>query len=112
MLKKYSIGWKMNSIKDQNKMLQLRICGRDYDILKRHLYPGDNKEAIAFCLCGRLKNEHDEYLLVNEVVVIPHDACSVREDNLIRWPFTYLEDMLITAHKRKLSVLKIHSHPS
>ena len=93
-------------------MLQLRICGKDYDLLQKHLYPGDNKEAIAFALCGRLKEANHEHLLVNEIVVIPHELCRIREENLVKWPFTYLENMLMKAHKKKLSVLKIHSHPT
>ncbi len=83
-------------------MIQLRICGKDYQTIRQHLYPGDNKEAIAFALCGRLKKDNHEHLLVNEVVVIPHELCRIREQNLVRWPFTYLEDMLMKAHKKKI----------
>ncbi|MGN6604530.1 MAG: HesA/MoeB/ThiF family protein [Ginsengibacter sp.] len=50
--------------------------------------------------------------MVNEVVVIPYELCRIREENLVRWPFTYLEDMLMRAHEKNLSILKIHSHPT
>ena len=93
-------------------MRQLRISGKDYEILKKHLYLGDDKEAIAFALCGRLKWKEQEHLLVHEVIPVPYEVCEVRERNLIKWPFTFLENMLTKAAKKGFSILKIHSHPS
>jgi hypothetical protein len=89
---------------------QLRISGRDYSALKDHLFPGDENEAIAFALCGSSKRGRANQLLVHEVFLLPHHMCK-RKPDLIEWPGEYLDEILEKALKRKLNVLKIHSHP-
>ena len=32
--------------------LQLKISGMHFNLLKKHLLPSDNKEAVAVALCG------------------------------------------------------------
>lgn len=93
-------------------MKQLRVSEKDYNMLQEHLYPGDGKEAIAFALCGRLEMENFVCFTVHKVLLIPHELCKTRRSDLIEWPSTYIEDLLMEAGKKKLSVLKIHSHPN
>lgn len=93
-------------------MKQLRISGKDYHSLKQHLYPGDNKEAIAFALCGISNNESEQTLLVQEIFKVPYDVCKTRTSKLIEWPPSYIESFLQKANSKNCSVIKIHSHPT
>jgi hypothetical protein len=102
----------MNLIKDLEKMKQLRISGVDYDALREHLYPSDGKEAISFALCGRLELDNFYCLTVHKLLHIPYGECKTRTSVLIQWPSTYIEELLLEADKKGLSVLKIHSHPT
>ncbi len=93
-------------------MKQLRISGKDYAMLKDHLYPGDGYEAIAFALCGNFNTNSFDGLMVHEVYCLPHDLCKIREYGYINWPPEFLEPILLKADEKGLSILKIHSHPS
>lgn len=93
-------------------MKQLRISGKDYAMLKDHLYPGDDNEAIAFALCGNFNTSSFDGLLVHEVHCIPYELCKIREYGHINWPPEFLEPLLLKAEEKGLSILKIHSHPS
>jgi len=53
----------------------LRIAGIHYDELRRHLFPGDGKEAVAFALCGRLTESGRDVLVVQKIVTVPHASC-------------------------------------
>jgi hypothetical protein len=89
----------------------LSIAGKDYRKLQKHLFPGDNKEAVAIALCGRFSSKEQTKLLVHEVIPIPHDKCMIREDNLLSWPTSYILEYIEKANKRGFSILKIHCHP-
>ncbi len=90
----------------------LRFTGRQYDDLKKHLYPGDGREAVAMALCGR-RSGHDRHcLLVRRIEPIPYAECSLREQDLLTWKTDRLVPLLEEAAKRDMAVLKIHSHPS
>jgi hypothetical protein len=90
----------------------LNLAGIHHAQLQAHLFPGDQLEAVAVALCGRLELPGLTRLLVHEVVCIPHDEC-VRKHESVTWPVArYLEPLLEKARKRGLSILKIHSHPT
>lgn len=89
---------------------QLRISGLHHEQLRKHLLPGDGKEAIAVALCGRFSNERVTMLLVHELLLIPHSEC-VRKPDLIQWPTERVAPLLEKAMKKDLGILKIHSHP-
>ncbi|CAN5341202.1 ThiF family adenylyltransferase [soil metagenome] len=89
---------------------QLRISGIHHAQLKNHLLPGDGNEAIAIALCGRFTDDGSEYLLVHDLLLIPHNECN-RKPDLIQWPTERVTPLLERAMKKNLGLLKIHSHP-
>lgn len=92
-------------------MNKIRISGTHYDTLMAHLYPGDNKEAVAIALCGRNSYKEDHTLCVNEILPIPYDACYERKSDLVRWPTDLINPLLEKAVKYNYAILKIHCHP-
>jgi hypothetical protein len=91
--------------------VSVRLTGRQYKVLKSHLYPGDGKEAIALLLAGRRRGDEHHVLCVREVIPLPHDECFERTEELIRWPTTRLRARLEEVTKRNWAVIKVHSHP-
>lgn len=92
-------------------MNKIRISGKDYEKLKVHLFPGDNKEAVAIALCGRSRYMDNEILVVQELLLIPYEACFERKEDLVRWPTELLNPLLEKAVKYNCGILKIHCHP-
>jgi hypothetical protein len=90
----------------------LTISGGDYDALREHLYPGDGKEAVAIALCGRQKSEGQKRLLVHELILIPYDQCTQREEYVVKWSTQIIIPYLEKASRKGLALLKIHSHPT
>lgn len=90
----------------------LTLTGEQHARLKDHLFPGDGKEAAAIVLCGRRAGDRRHRLLVREIFEIPHTACSERTATRVTWPPDLLDDLLERACAQRLSVVKIHSHPS
>lgn len=88
------------------------ISGMHHRELKRHLFPGDGKEAVAFALCGRACRKDQELLLVRELVLVPHEVCSVRTPHRVTWPGEALDQALTRALDQGLALIKIHSHPT
>lgn len=87
----------------------LTLTGRQHKVLRDHLFPGDDKEAVALLLCGRRAGPRHR-LLAHEVFLIPHDRCQ-RERDRLTWPTEVAVPALEKAAKRGLSVVKVHSHP-
>lgn len=90
---------------------KLRMSGKQYDQLRKHLLPIDGKEAVALALCGERAGSETHCLTVRKVILIPHDECTVRDWDRITWLTTRLHEALEEAMKFNLSLLKIHSHP-
>lgn len=90
---------------------KLRLSGRDHAALFKHLFPGDNKEAIALALCGSTISENEEVVTIHKVYTVPHDICN-RDEEWITWPAEFAVPLLNEAANKKLRVLKIHSHPT
>lgn len=91
---------------------QLNISGLHYEKIKQHLYPGDGKEAVAIALCGRYSYNGMHKLMVHELFLIPYEDCTIRSPDLIQWSTRIIQPILEKAHLKKLSILKIHSHPT
>jgi hypothetical protein len=89
----------------------LSLTGDQHALLMGHLYPGDNKEAVAILLCNRRTGDRRHRLVAREIHLIPHEQCSVRTETQVTWPTDLLEPILDRATKYALSVIKIHSHP-
>src|ERR1700723_3729574 len=89
----------------------LRLAQHHYEIVRRHLFPGDGKEAIALLLCGRREGEDRRILTVREIAPVPYDDCSVRTPDRVVWATDILDRLMGKIWKSGLSIVKIHSHP-
>ena len=92
-------------------MNRIRISGKHYEQIKSHLFPGDEKEAVAIALCGRSSHGNNHTLVVQDIMIIPYSACIERTGYLVHWPTSLITPLLEKALKRNLAVLKIHCHP-
>jgi ThiF family protein len=92
-------------------MNRIRLSGLHYDMIKAHLFPGDEKEAVAVALCGRSAHTNNHTLLVQEVILIPHESCYERTGFLVHWPTNIIIPLLEKAVRNNLAILKIHCHP-
>lgn len=90
---------------------QLRIAGKHYERLKQHLFPGDNKEAVAVILCGRYEQDGLSILLTHKMELLPYDECE-RSAEFVNWKTERIVPLLDEAAKRNMAILKIHSHPT
>jgi ThiF family/Prokaryotic homologs of the JAB domain len=90
----------------------LAFSGDQHDHLKSFLFPGDGKEAVAILLCGRRDGDRRHRLVVREVHGIPYDDCTVRTPVQVTWPPDYIVPVLERASAERLSVVKVHSHPT
>lgn len=92
-------------------MNRIRISGKHYDKIKKHLFPGDKKEAVAIAVCGRSIYGSNHTLVVQEVMFIPYDTCYERTGYLVHWPTDVIVPFLEKAVKNNLAFMKIHCHP-
>ena len=90
--------------------VRIRLTGHQYCDLRRHLFPGDGKEAVAVALCGRTASLGSEVLLFHRMECIPYEMCERREDR-IQWPPTFVEPFFRAAAKDDFAIVKVHSHP-
>lgn len=88
----------------------LSISGFHYDLIKSHLFPGDNLEAVSVALCGRLNNKDVHKLLVHEVVHIPYSECQ-RTPDFISWQTERIIPLIEKASNNDWAIVKIHCHP-
>jgi proteasome lid subunit RPN8/RPN11 len=90
----------------------LALSGDQHDHLKSFLFPGDGKEAVALLLCGRRDGDRRHRLVVRDVQGIPYELCIERTPSRVTWPSDSISLMLERAADERLSVIKIHSHPT
>lgn len=90
----------------------LSMTGDQHDRLKHFLFPGDGKEAVAIALCGRRQGDRRHRLLVRAIEKIPYEICSERTPVRVTWPPEFIAPLLDRAEAERLSVVKIHSHPT
>lgn len=96
----------------------LRMTEDQHARLKAHLFPGDGKEAVALALCGRAGSVTSfgpdaprVVLIVHELTLVPFDECDRRPDR-VTWPTRALAPILQKAARRRMAVVKFHSHAS
>ncbi len=89
----------------------LRMTGRQYGTLRRHLFPGDGNEAVSIGICGRHQGRNGHVLLLRKLLHIPHNECRVRRPDRVTWPTTTLGPLLLEAAAKHYAVIKFHSHP-
>ncbi len=92
--------------------ITLAFSGDQHEHLKSYLFPGDGAEAVAFLLCGRRDGDRRHRLVVREVHGIPYEDCSERTASRVTWTTDGIVPLLERAAAERLSVIKIHSHPS
>lgn len=90
----------------------LTLTDRQHAQLMAHLFPGDDKEAVAFALCGRRHGKEGQGLLMRAIVLIPYHDCSVRTPECVTWPTSDMPELLARAKKSGMALVKIHSHPT
>ena len=52
---------------------KLKITGSQHEVLKEHLYPGDELEAISVALCGRLISGGTTFFFVHKIQHVPYE---------------------------------------
>lgn len=90
--------------------VSLTLTRAHNDVLMRHLFPPDGCEAVALLLCGRRAGANRHRLVVQRVVPIPYEECSVRLPDRVTWSTHTLEALLAEAARRDLAIVKIHGH--
>ena len=91
--------------------VRMRLTAQQHGVLRRHLFPGDGREAVAVVLCGRTAALGSELLLFHKVELVPHGACRRSRDR-VDWSPTQVEPLFREAAEKNLAVVKVHSHPS
>lgn len=79
--------------------------------LKHHLFPGDGKEAAAVLVCTKVPGNRLR-LLARNLILVPHDECSRRDEVSLTWPSEYIEKAIDLAEPQQLSIILVHSHPN
>jgi hypothetical protein len=92
--------------------ITLSMTGDQHERLKGLLFPGDGKESVAIALCNRRAGSRRHRLIVRTIEPLPTDAYSERNSLRVTWSPEAIEDLLERATAERLSVIKIHSHPS
>jgi hypothetical protein len=95
-----------------NVPVSLSMTGEQHGRLRQLLFPGDGKEAVAILLCGRCDGDRRHRLVVRAVEPVPHEVCTVRTAQCVSWPPEFIEPLLERAAAERLSVVKVHSHPT
>lgn len=93
-------------------MNKIRISGFHHKEIQKHLFPGDEKEAVGIALCGRSNHNGEYTLLVKEFHPIPYDVCFERREDYVHWPTEFINPLLEKAAQKGLAILKIHCHPT
>lgn len=88
----------------------LSLAGVQHSTLMNHLLCGDGLEAAAILLCSHVGSENTR-LLVTDIILAPHDSCSIREKSYISWSGLILEEAIHKAENESLSLILMHSHP-
>lgn len=96
------------------KEVSLVLKQTDYEILRKHLYPGNDLEFSAIMLCHYGQGSVGFRLMVKELILIPKDKYERQESNYLSWAFSeYMTPEKIDKIDREgLSVFTIHSHPN
>jgi hypothetical protein len=90
---------------------QLRFTGEQVERLYAHLFPGDQKEAVALVLCGRHVEPGAQILCAHKLLPVPYDRCFERDPLRVSWPAEFGRPLYEEAIRKHMAILKIHSHP-
>lgn len=87
----------------------LAMAGATHLALKRHLLSDEN-EAAAILICAPSPGPRQR-LVVQQAMLVPHDACPLRKPDALVWPGSYIEDAIDIAEPEGLVIILLHSHP-
>jgi hypothetical protein len=87
----------------------LHMTQQHHDALRKHLFPGDRKEAVALLLCGRRAGAEHHVLAVRRIVPIPYEVCDRHADR-VTWPTEHVDALIAEAYGRGMAIVKVHSH--
>ncbi|HVT26942.1 MAG TPA: ThiF family adenylyltransferase [Lacipirellulaceae bacterium] len=90
----------------------LRLTASQHDQLKRTLFAGDGKESVAVALCGTHRSAQRTVLCVHRINAVPDENCTERSAVSVVWPTEPHVPLFSEVARKKMVVLKIHSHPS
>lgn len=92
--------------------VMLVMTARLHGELRRHLFPGDGKEAAAVILCHSGSGRRCRRLIAGEVLALPHSR-SHRAKHTLTWPFAahFPPEKIAEIDNGGMSVITIHSHP-
>jgi hypothetical protein len=88
----------------------LRLTQIQHEILRKHLFPGDGKEAVAILLCGKRSGESRHILTVREIHPVPYDQCLERTPTHVKWSTDIIDGLIPAVIANDYSILKVHSH--
>lgn len=80
--------------------------------LHKLLFPGDDKESVAFLLCGNAQYDHVTKLVVHDIIPLEPEDYSERFHDSVTWSTNHLPEILEVASKKGMTIIKIHSHPN
>jgi len=90
----------------------ITIQNQHFETLKENLNQSDNKERVAFIICGRsIIKGVEEKFLSREVHFIPDDTLITSEYNQVSWHNKHFIDVLKKAEVKNLAIVLIHNHP-
>ena len=91
--------------------ITLALSQDQHEHLRSFLFPGDGKEAVAILLCGRRDGDRRHRLVVQEIHGVPYELCD-RSPVKVTWQTDDIVSCLERATTKRLSVIKVHSHPT
>ena len=95
----------------KHHQVSVAMTTAQHEQIKKHIFPGDECEAVAVAICGRSSHKLSSTLLVQEVYEVPYNACRIREPDRVIWSPDVIVPTLEKAMNAGLSIIKFHSHP-
>ncbi len=93
------------------KPVQVRIGQANFDLLARHLFPGDGDEHAAVLICGIAETESCTRLLVREVALAVDGVDFVFSDIAYKkLTSEFVAKWISTAADQELCYLAVHNH--
>jgi len=84
-----------------------------YEALRNHLIRKDQRERVAFIICGRSKiGSLEERFLTREVILFGDDKLLISRPNQVKWDNYHFIKILKDIETKGFAVVIIHNHPS
>lgn len=91
--------------------ISLRMTEEQHQELRSHLHPGDGREAAAWILCGRRRDDERGVICARRVFSVPH-ADTRRSKASVTWRMSSLHPLLEAASSLESpAIVHVHSHP-